>query len=110
MAGKGVKHQAVGAVRQARVGVQEQQHIAGGDCRAGIHLRCAPRRCGDHVVGEGLGKSGGAVAAAAIDHDDLGAIGAQGRQGDERRLDAGGLVEHRHDDGQGHGAAARVSA
>ena len=97
--------QAVGAVRQRRVGVQEQQGIAGAERRAGIHRRAAAAPDGDDAVGERFCELRGAVAAATVGDDDLGAAGAQRRErlqcgNDDRRF-----VEHREHDGQPtHGA------
>ena len=99
---KPVENQSVGIVRQLRIGVQEQQHIAARLRRAGVHLRCASARGGDDTVAQRRGPLGRAIAAAAIGDDHLDAARAVGLQGRERRLDAGGLVQHRHDDGEFH--------
>jgi len=48
--------------------------------RAGVERRAAPARRRDDAVGERFGKARGAVAAAAVGDDDLGAAGAQRRQ------------------------------
>ncbi len=38
-----IEHQMIGGVGQPRVGMQKQQHIAGGDFGAGIHLHARAR-------------------------------------------------------------------
>src|SRR5262245_63891095 len=43
-AGKTLEHASIRLRRQPRVGMQEQQHVAAGACRAGIHLSGAPAR------------------------------------------------------------------
>ena len=97
--------QAIGAVRQRRVGVQEEERVAGAERGAGIHRRAAPAPDGDDAIGERLGEARGAVAAAAVGDDDLGAAGAQRRQRRQRGNDDRRLVEHRNDNGEPtHGA------
>ena len=72
--------------------MQEQQHIAARDRRAGIHLRGAPACAGDDEIGERLRERDGVVRAAAVDDDDLGAARAQRRKRVERRDDIRGFV------------------
>ncbi len=86
--------------------MQEQQHVAVRHLGAGIHLH-GPAALGyNRFVGEGTRQLRGAVIAAAIGDDDLDPAPAKYSQRLERRLDAGGLVEHRHDDGELHSAAS----
>ena len=56
---------------QARVGVQEEQHVAARRARAGVHLAARPRGAIEHAVGERRGELARAVAAAAVDDDHL---------------------------------------
>src|SRR5215470_190798 len=82
-----VDHDTVGVGRQGGVGVQEQEHIAGGFGGAGIHLQRAAARRGDDAVGAQPSALDGGVTAAAVDHDQLGAERAQIAQRIERRGD-----------------------
>ena len=93
-----VEHDVVGVGREPGIGMEEKQDVAGGFVRAGVHLQRAPARRGDDAVGAQPRALDGGVAAAAVDHDDLGAERAQNRERIERRGDAFALVEHRHDD------------
>jgi hypothetical protein len=108
---KAVEHAPVGIGRQARIGMEKQQDIAARHGRAGIHLRGAPTRGCDDAIRPRLRKRHGAVGAAAVGHDDLGASRAQRRKGLQRRDDACRLVEHRNNDGKrGHQERARQAA
>ena len=69
--GEPVECRAVGARREARVGVQEEQHVARRDVGAGVHLARAAARRGEDAVGERPRRVRRAVAAAAVDDDDL---------------------------------------
>ena len=73
---------------------------------------CAPRPRGAAITrsASGARQLHGAVAAAAIDHDHLGAARAKRRQRGQRRRDAGRLVEHRDDDGELTASGHRVDA
>ena len=53
-AGQRRSDQAVGIFGQRRVGVQEQQRVAGAERGAGVHRRAAAARNGDDAVGERL--------------------------------------------------------
>ena len=55
---KPIQHQAVGVLRQSRVGVQEQQHVAARRGGAGIHLRGAPARGASTRSARGRASSG----------------------------------------------------
>ena len=92
--------QAVGAVRQRRVGVQEQQRTAAAERGAGIHRRAAAAPDGDDAVGERFCELRGAVAAATVGDDDLGAAGAKRRERLQSGNDDRRLVEHREHDGE----------
>ena len=95
-----LRDQPVGAVRQAGVGMQEQQRPAARGCRAGVHLRRARARCLEHHCAAGAGAVGGAIAAAAVDHDQFRSAGDQRRQRIDRGADALAFIEHRHHDGK----------
>src|SRR5262245_9766081 len=97
-AGKTLEHASIRLRRQPRVGMQEQQHVAAGACRAGIHLSGAPARRRDDHVSMRPGKVARGVTAAAVHHDDLGPALAEWFEGPERIDDEPGLVQHRHDD------------
>ena len=92
---------------QPRVRVQEQQHVAGRDRGAGVHLRRPSARGGQHRVGVRPGGEGGAVGAAAVDDDHLVAGRAQRGERLERGDDAVRLVQRRHDDRQAQAHRAR---
>jgi len=75
------RDEVIGTVRQCCIGMKEEKHIAGAERRPGIHRRAAVARTRDHAIGEGARQRGGAVPAAAIDHDDFAAASPQRRQG-----------------------------
>ena len=77
--GEAVEHDAVRAFRKARVGVQEEERVAGAS-RAGVHLRRAAARRGEDAVGERRGERCRAVRAAAVDDDHLGTARAKRRR------------------------------
>ena len=95
-----VEQHVIGVGGQARVAMQEQQHIAFRLLGAGIHLRGAPARRRNDTGRPQPRALDGRVAAAAVDHDDLDAERAQRRERVERAGDALALVEHRDDDGE----------
>ena len=88
----------VGSGRQARVGVQEQQHIARCRARAGIHLRRAPARRDHDAVAKPRRELGRAIAAAAIHDNDFMPARAQRCERLERGTDAARLVQRGDDD------------
>ena len=99
-AGQRCIDQAIGSIGQRRVGVQEEERVAGAERGAGIHRRAAAAWHGDDAVGERPGKLRGAVVAAAVGDDDLGAAGAQRCERPQRGSDDRRFVEHRNDNGQ----------
>jgi hypothetical protein len=58
--------------------VQEEERVAGAERGAGIHRRAAAAWHGDDAVGERPGELRGAVVAAAVGDDDLGAAARNG--------------------------------
>ncbi len=94
------KDQPVGVGGQSRIGVQKQQHVAARRRCAGIHLRGAPARAGDHAVGERPSECGRRVAAAPIDNDDFRSTGPQRCQCFQRRDNIRSFVENRDDNGE----------
>lgn len=88
----------VGVRRQAGIRMQEEQHAAVCDARAGVHLRRAAARRGQHAIAKTLGQRGGAIVASAIDEDDFVAAPSERRERLERGTDAGGFVQRRDDD------------
>ena len=90
----------IGVGREPGIGVKKQQYIAGGLGSARIHLQGAAARGRDHVIGAQAGALNGGIAAAAIDHDHLGAERTQIGKCVERGRDTFAFVEHRHDDGE----------
>ena len=95
--GEPVQHRAIGACRKTGVGVQEEQDVARRRVGAGVHLGRAAARRGEDAIGERPRRVRRAVAAAAVDDDDLVARGAKRLQRRERRADAGGFVERGDD-------------
>jgi hypothetical protein len=84
--------------RQAGIGVQEQQDVSPRLARAGVHLRCAAARSGEHAIAQPGRERRGAVLAAAVDDDHLVAARAQRRERLERAADSRRLVQRRDDD------------
>ena len=76
-AASAVEHQAVGIVRQPRVGMQEQQHIAASQRRR-RHSSARRVRAARQITRSASGRASStrAVAAAAIGHDHLDAARA----------------------------------
>jgi hypothetical protein len=80
--------------------MQEEQHVGRRRLRADVGLRAASARCGQQAHAGHGGRDGGrAIAAAAVDHDDLGH--AMALQLGQPPADARLLVEYRNDDGDG---------
>ena len=104
--GERVGDEPIGWRRQPRVGMKEQDHLARGGRGAGVHLRrpAAPRR--QDLVGKRGSAFDGAVAAAAVGDDHLGAALPQRRQRLKMRRDPLRLVQGRDDDRQLHSAAS----
>ena len=105
--------QPVGIVRQRRIGVQEEERIAGTERGARVQRRAASARGGDDPVGERSRQIGRAVAGAAVDDDDLGAARAQRRKRLQRRNDNRRFIEHWNDDGEpthGLGPQERIAS
>jgi hypothetical protein len=94
------RDQAVGIVRQNRIGMQEHKRRAGAECRAGIHPCAAAAWTDDHAVGQRTRQRRRAVAAAAVDHDHFRATIAQRRERLQRRSDDRRFVKRRNDDGE----------
>ena len=95
-----VRHKPRRIRRQPGIGVQEKKHLAERRLGTRVHLARPTARCREHPVGERRGPLRRAVAAAAVDDDDLVALSAKRLQRFERRADAGRFVEGRDDDGQ----------
>jgi hypothetical protein len=84
---KTVEDQAICIVREPRIGVEEQQHVATRHAHPGIHLVRAPARGLDHAVSPWLRQLGRAVVAAAVDDDHLVPARTQRLQAREGRFD-----------------------
>jgi hypothetical protein len=103
------RHPACGVGRQRHVGVQEEEDVGGRGGGAGVQLRAAPARGGQHPDrAEPARDRHRAVGAAAVDDDRL--VDARERgQLLQAAADARLLVERGHDHGEGHARAASRS-
>jgi len=100
--------EAVRALGEDGVRMEEKEDLATARARTRVHLRRAAARRVDHAIGEGRRRLARTVAAAAIHHHDFHAARACRRQGRERGADALRLVADRDDDRKrGHGAIVR---
>ena len=72
-----LRNQSVGRFRKQCVGVKKQQRIAARGARPGVHLDGAAARRFEQPVRKRHGEPRRGVPAAAVDHDDLNAAGAQ---------------------------------
>src|SRR5215831_6543676 len=85
--------------------MKEEQYVAGGLLGARVHLQRTSARRQDDAVGARACALDGGVAAAAVDHDHLGAERPQIGKHIERRRDAFAFVQYRDDDRElRHGA------
>src|SRR5262249_4929417 len=67
------EHDVVGIGRQIRIGMKEEQYVAGGLLGARVHLQRTSARRQDDAVGARARALDGGVAAAAVNDDHLGA-------------------------------------
>src|SRR5258706_2684748 len=88
-----------GVIRQARVGVKENQDFAAPERRSRVHLARAAARGRDDAVGGAAREVRSLVARTAVDDDDFMAAFAQRRERRQRLRDDLGFVQHRDDDG-----------
>src|SRR5690349_19444430 len=95
---KRVRHALGGFSGELDVGVQEEQDVAGGGGRAGVHLRGAAASSDEDARARRLDSLDRPVAAAAVDDDDLVQPVERG-EALELTPDARLLVEHGDDDG-----------
>ena len=98
--GDGARNGDRGVGRQHRIGVQEQQDVACGLARAGVHLQGAARCRDEGTIGEQASDEERDVAAAAIDDDDLMALCPQRLQRRKRSGNARGFFARGNDDGK----------
>ena len=85
--------------------MQEQQHVPVRMHRPGVHLERPTARAGQNPARQGRSQLLRPIPTAAIDHDDLVALGTQRAQGFERGDDAVRFVEDGDDDAEFHGVA-----
>ena len=92
--------------------MQEHEDITARDRRPGVHLTRSPARPDDDPIRPAPGERRGPVGASTVHDDDLVAPRAKRTQRREGGLDALGLVQHRHHDGEpvSAGGAAQFSA
>ncbi len=94
------------AGRKRRVGMEEDQHVAGREACADVHGVGARSRSYHSRRAGGASGIGGAVGAPGVDHDHLDRV--EGRSGRcDRPPDRRRLGEGRHDDRDPHAAPRR---
>ncbi len=82
-----------------RIGVKEEQQIALGSGRAGVHLQRASARAGDHRGRDLQRHAPAVIAAAAVDDNHLVAQRLNLAEQAAQCAETLGLVQHRDDDG-----------
>ena len=104
------QHGVHAAVGQLRIGMQEQEHVAGGRGRSGVHLRGASGRRLEGTVGQRRCQCQRRVRAAAVDDDHIVSGRAHRLQRCEGRDDAAHFVARGNDDRNAHAVDAATRA